>query len=385
MLLEEIEFNDWKILPSDNNNDRFKKSVEAYWLNNWYDQMKDITPKTFIYTHLDEIPDILPFDKCMVRYENKSPKDSEFWGSISTKEELIKIFYTSLRCKTNQGKYYCVREWINLADSEYRCFWNNGLVAISSESNYEPPINEILEYINNIKNKIIYNRCVFDIAHMYDSNKINNLGDLMFIEYNSWESNSGAHRFNWYENTEELYNSTNEITIKWLNGEKKINQSITNLNRINYTNYLLDNEMLSLLYKNKILKPIKPTNYLITEKYVYITNDIWLGRFDLNLKPLNWKRGVFRFGNLELCTDGCIFDGTNYYYYDLTPKNTKSLIKNKSKINIFLELDDLVLNNKINLINQKYKYGIILCDIQTFEIKYLRVDSNMNFHVVTKI
>ena len=93
----------------------------------------------------------------MIRYENKSPKDSESWGSVSTKEELINVFYTSLRCKTNPGKYYCVREWIELGsfeEEEYRCFWNNGLVAVSSESDTEPKINEILDYITKIKDYI---------------------------------------------------------------------------------------------------------------------------------------------------------------------------------------------------------------------------------------
>ena len=33
----------------------------------------------------------------MTRYENKSPKNLEFWGPISTKKELINLYYTSLR------------------------------------------------------------------------------------------------------------------------------------------------------------------------------------------------------------------------------------------------------------------------------------------------
>ena len=98
MFIEEQEFNDWNINSTDDGETRKLKSISAYWLNSWYTKMQDITFKTVVYENVDDIPNILPFEKCMIRYENKSPKDSEFWGPVSTKEELINVFYTSLRC-----------------------------------------------------------------------------------------------------------------------------------------------------------------------------------------------------------------------------------------------------------------------------------------------
>ena len=134
-------------------------------------------------------------------------------GPVSTKQELLNVFYTSLRCKTDSGKIYCVREWTELTN-EYRCFWNEQLVAISSELETEPPICQIVEYIKKISHLICYNKCVFDIAHLADTN------ELVFVEYNSWESNSGAHRFNWIDDTEVFYMS-DCVTVRWISGEKK--------------------------------------------------------------------------------------------------------------------------------------------------------------------
>jgi hypothetical protein len=347
MLMEEQEINDWDVSPDDNNEIRKQKSISAYWLNNWYDSIKEHTFKTIIYESIEEVPEILPFEKCMVRYENKSPKDSEFWGPVSTKKELEQIFYTSLRCKTNMGKYYCVREWIDLGD-EYRCFWNNGLVAISSESKNQPPTEQIINYINLIKDKIKYNRCVFDLAHIKETN------DLIFIEYNSWETNSGAHRFDWNIDREIFYCSEN-IVIRWDGGEVLVkNDSIKKyiVQSDNYEKFIMDTN------KYEFIQLIYPSNYLITDKYIYVSNDVWLGRFDLNLKPLNWIGGSYRFNGIELCVDGCICVGDKYYYYDLTPKSTKSVKIKKS----------ILIENKINL-----KYGIPVKNKITNEIMFVRM------------
>ncbi len=339
MDIEKQEYQDWNVFPDTENEIRRQQSIQSYWLDVWYDKMKDITFPTIIYNSIDEIPEILPFDKCMVRYENKSPKDSEYWGPCTTKNQMLNIFYTSLRCKTNPGKKYCIRQWIELTD-EYRCFWNCGLVAISSELCHEPPIDQILEYIKKISSNICYNKCVFDIAHVKNTNQ------LIFVEYNSWESNSGAHRFDWTADTEVFY-LTDVITIRWINGEKKMpllnNKNTINKNMpINFDDY-------------QVIKPSKPSNWLVTDKFVYIANDIWLGRFTLNMKPLNWTRGVFRFNNLLLCEDGCVYAEPNFYYYDLTPKKTKSkIINNMCNVNN--------TNNKIIEYHKNFRYGCLALD-----------------------
>ena len=356
MFIEEQELNDWNIYPYDDNEIRKQKSISAYCLHNWYDKMKEHTFKTIIYKSIEEIQSILPFEKCMIRYENKSPKDSEFWGPVSTKKELEKIFFTSLRCKTNPGQYYCIREWIELGD-EYRCFWNNGLVAISSETTYEPPFKQIFEYIKIIKKNIHFHRCVFDIAHIKDTN------ELIFIEYNSWESNSGAHKFDW-NNDKEIFYCSENIVIRYNGGELRINNEL-NTNKImpSCTKFIMNNELYEFVQLNY------PLSYLITEKYIYISNDIWLGRFDHNLNPINWQSGVFRFCNIELCTDGCICANDKYYYYDLTPKfvigSTRILktVTNSQEIDIVYKSD--------NLIN--FKYGIHIKNKETSQILFIRM------------
>lgn len=344
MFIEEQELSDWGILPQMDLIERKQKSIQAYWLDRWYDKMSSITFPTHIYESENEIPDILPFEKCMVRYENKSPKDSEFWGPVSTKKELQNIFYTSLRCKTNPGKKVCVRQWKNLGD-EYRCFWNNKLVAVSSESELEPPINQILEYIQKITPLICYHKCVFDIAHLSDSADPADSTDtnkLIFIEYNSWESNSGAHRFDWLDDTEVFY-LADCVTFRWTNHEKKVydgvNKRLTNNETQNMATFITNFDTYT------ILKPQKPSNWLITEKFIYVANDIWLGRFTLNMKPLNWTRSVFRFNSLQLCEDGSIYAEPNFYYYNLTPKKTTSKI-------IHNNLESVMNNFPI-----KFRYG----------------------------
>ena len=360
MFIEEQELQDWHILPNMKNTLRKDKSIQSYWLDEWYDKMKHITFPTVLYYSIDEIPDILPFNKCMVRYEGKSPKDSEFWGPVSTKKELIDVFYTSLRCKTNPGKVYCVRKWEELTH-EYRCFWNGTLVAVSSELDIEPPIDQIIEYIKKISYDICYNKCVFDIAHLAKSN------ELIFVEYNSWESNSGAHRFDWIVDTEVFY-LPEYITFRWSTGEKKIpiinfpiNETFNeNINKVKNSTIIND-------FSNYIVtKPCVPSNWLVTDKHIYVANDVWLGRFTLDMKPLNWKRGVFRFNNLQLCEDGCIFAEPNYYYYDLTPKKTKSKILN------------IDYKKNTNLIHNNFKYGFIAINKQGKYI-WIRMLDNCTF------
>lgn len=372
MFIEEQELEDWNITPNMSFAERKQKSIEAYWLDKWYDKMKSITFPTYLYYSENDIPDILPFEKSMVRYENKSPKDSEFWTHISTKQELINLFYTSLRCKTNPGKIYCVRQWIDLKD-EYRCFWNGSLVAISSESDLEPPIDKIIEYIKKISSLICYNRCVFDIAHLVETN------ELIFIEYNSWESNSGGHRFNWLDDTDILYSSNNCITtIRWANGEKIIPLiSNTNVNtNANANANAITINTITNFDNYVILKPLKPSNWLVTEKHIYVTNDIWLGRFTLDMKPINWVRGIFRFNTLQLCDDGCIYAEPNFYYYDLTPKKQKSRLVKSVDLTDLADSTNLVITN-----SNKYKYGFNAINKSDDEKKiiWIRILDNCQF------
>lgn len=49
MTTEEIEYHDWKVTSFTENAERKKKSIESYYLNRWYDEVADVTFKTYIY------------------------------------------------------------------------------------------------------------------------------------------------------------------------------------------------------------------------------------------------------------------------------------------------------------------------------------------------
>jgi hypothetical protein len=384
--IEEIELKDWNIFTHYDNEIREEKSISAYWLNEWYDSpIKDYTFKTKIYENIDEIPDILPFERCAVRYENKSPKDSENWGPINTKEELVNIFYTSLRCKKGQGKYYCVREWKDLGN-EYRCFWNNRLVAISSEEDTEPEIDIIINYINKLP--IDFHKCVFDVAFLKDSE------EMIFIEYNSWESNCGGHNFDWNIDTNILYpTERNKLVVRWKNNGEKIIWSdndgendietleIKVIETNNYDNKKIikhnsDNIFIMDHDKYEYAIDIIPKNWLITEKYIYISTDIWLGRFDLDLKPLNWTRGVFRFSQMKLCENNILYFGDNYYYSDLS----------KMRLNEFSDTPKIIEPTHLN--NEKsemiFRYGVPLIDKNKNKIIFINLLENCTLHKYNK-
>lgn len=381
MILEEIEYNDWKITPSTNVKTRKQKSIEAYYLNEWYYKVKSITFNTHIYENIKNVPENLPFQQSIVRYENKSPKDSEFWQPISTKDQLINLFYTSLRCKTNKGKYYCVREFKELGN-EYRCFWNNGLIAISSENNFKPNINDIIEYIYLIKSNIPYHRCVFDIAEL--KNDINN--KYIFVEFNSWETNSGAHKFDWNDDTEVFYStnrykyivnnndqvhkcisiySTQHIITKWNGGEDiKFNPKADLYISEKYCNKLKISELFELY---DIVDENNYLNTLFADNHIYCSNDVWLGKFDrLTLDCICSVRGIFRFDQLDFCSDGKLYDGDKYYYSDLTP----------FKVSQYSVKSPIIKRHNLNT---TIKYGFILKNKKNKQEGYLRLLSDFQF------
>jgi hypothetical protein len=322
-MIEQIEQWDWKIDNSMSNDQRRQQSISAYYLNEWYSKVESITFKTHIYPITDTLenacPEILPFEKSMVRYENKSPKDSEFWGPVTSKNQLLKIFNTSLRCITTHKskpiyKYLCIREWQDNMGLEYRCFWNKQLVAVGTQS-FDDKFNDelcqkIMTYVKSINSLIPYHRCVFDIALIDDKFKL--------IEFNSWETNSGSAPFDWTDDTEILYpdftKETYHIVFRSFNGELSYevkNDVVIKINPIDLT-------------KLTILKPNKPSNWLVTDKYIYVTTDVWLGMFNLDLKPINWKRGIFRFTSIRLCKNSDIFVNNEYLHMDLSKSNQKS-------------------------------------------------------------
>ncbi len=301
-MIEAIEYNDWGVFASDTMSERKEKSIQSYYLDRTYSLVKDITFPTVFYSSIECIGSTLPWARCMVRYENKSPKDSEFWGPVQTKHEIERLFWTSLRSKTNPGKIYCVREWCPDIKIELRCFYSNRLVAVCGTD----PVNSlhvesIVNWIEqNVIPRITFVRCVFDIGIRHD-------GSMIFIEFNSWEVNSGAHLFDWVESTDILYPSDNkstDIVFRWKTDNNLLETKIVKSNipceyfqwKIEqlYSNIKFKIIDIKLLGSFEVLEA-KAQNWLKMNDYVYAFTDIWLGKFDLNLQPVNWTRGNFRF------------------------------------------------------------------------------------------
>lgn len=310
--MEEIEFHDWGVTPEMENSIRREKSIQAYWLPEWYDKIKDLTFATEFYSNSADIPKIFP--KSMVRWENKSPKDSEFWGPVETREQVLRLFYTSLRCKTKPGSIYCLREWKDI-QQEWRCFWNGRITAISGD--IEPP-QELIDYLHSISHRIPYYRAVMDIALVADKYYI--------VEFNSWETNSGGHLFDWSEDL--LYDSP-VIVCRWPGGTKEMKWLLgSTLPRPPLPDVPLD--------KVIPVQPVQPSCWLLTESSLYVCNDVWLVQLSFDYKPLRWRRGPFRFDYLQETTSG-LRAGFKACHNDLTHKFGMNSLKypksdNKSEI-----------------------------------------------------
>lgn len=299
--MEEIEYHDWGVTYDMDNAERRQRSIEAYWLPKWYSKIEDLTFPTQFYKELPAT-----FTKSMVRWESKSPKDSEFWGPVETKEQALNLFYTSLRCKTDPGSIYCLREWKQLSQ-EWRCFWNGRVTAISGDVE---PTKELVDYLETIAHRIPYYRCVMDISLAAD-------GKFYIVEFNSWETNSGAHLFEW---TEELLYDSQEIVCRWPGGEKTFEWSKPSTLPLPPTSDVGFAEVHALQSDGH-------SSWLIKNSGLYVCNDVWLVQLDADLKPLRWRRGPFRFDHLEEATDG-LKAGDKVFYDDLSP-NTH-LRKSKS-------------------------------------------------------
>jgi hypothetical protein len=311
-MLEQYEIDDWGTNHTMTNEERQEKSISSYYLTQWYPLVKDLTFETVIFdvNSPTDCPNVLPFEKNMVRYEHKSPSDSPHWGPVSTKQEVLQVFETSLRFRLNgkHGKHLCFRQYHPNLGIEYRCFWNTRLVAVGLQSFDNVPFtkdicHKIINYVEKIKDRIPYHRCVMDIATVGDS--------FVLIEFNSWETNSGATPFSWIEDTSILYPSknNNEIVFKSSHETLRVPGPTVSVDR-----NFLSSDALSRL---KVLRPNKPTQWIVHDDYVYITTDIWLGKFTLTLKSINWKRGVYRFSNLYLTKDNHLLIGDELLNLDL--------------------------------------------------------------------
>lgn len=273
MLVEDIERLDWHTEESNTGEQRRLKSIASYHLrpDTWYPLVQDLTFETRFY---EEVSAKLPFEQCMVRWENKSPKDSEYWGPVATKKEVERLFYTSLRCKTNPGRLFCFRLWIKLHD-EYRCFWNGTLRAVSGDNENASELNseivgQIHDYISTIIDRIPYIRCIFDIGRV----EVERNGELVFkiIEFNSWETNSGSHLFDWKEDSEILYDEPIAIHFRGQGGFQETRSLLGNSHLYRpFTTTSLDKPKSSSGFET-----IRG-NYIILNNYIYCTCQMIFG------------------------------------------------------------------------------------------------------------
>lgn len=291
--LDEIERNDWDIKTKEN-------SISAYYLPRWINEMKNFTFPTQI-VKVENLELFIPNleTKYIVKWENKSPKDSEYWGPINGNdinfhEKVKQQFYTSLRCRGSEikGKYYCFREFIELEKIEFRCFYNRRLVAVGAQTHENGNfnnINKILEFVDKISPHFPYYRCVFDLAIRKDNQ------ELIFIEFNSWETNSGSFPFDWIDDTDILYpEKGNVITFRW-----KENNTI-----------IFHGPESNMNFDLEFLFSTEKGNYYKTDIYLY-----WFVDNELKYK----KRGIYRFSKITT-KDNFIFIDKEILNYDLSKK-----------------------------------------------------------------
>ena len=352
MFIEEIEENDWNIKPNDNNDYRKYKSIESYHLHNWYDKLNEITFNTYIYESIDDIPEVLPFKKCMIRYENKSPKDSEFWGPVEKKEELIKQISNhdndNLISLENNIIYKIINVVIKYYDNhkldsdlsitsiddtkslikalnEYNILFNdidNKISSIGEEKNY------IINHNNNnkvsIKNNII-EKIINKIIEVYNLHfKDDLLNKKLLIRLNNKVNQ-------YFLNT--LSNSEIDTNIN------HVNEKDTDVNHVNEKD--TDNSI-----KNKLLNLISMRLASKQENIHEIKNYF----FDLD-------KTVEKSENSENSSSQKSHDSSLEIFDDLISKTTSDLysIKNNDQ-NLDYSDDYKLRNDKVSNSNSKHIY-----------------------------
>ncbi|VBB19018.1 hypothetical protein YASMINEVIRUS_1550, partial [Yasminevirus sp. GU-2018] len=319
--VELIEESDWSV-----NNKMFsnstdfknieKKSISAYYVDRWIDSVRENTFETVIVDIPNrdmnkDLPEVLPFDRSMVRYVHCSPKDSEFWGECRTKEEVIRVFNSSLRCHKNHGDKIVFRRWNTDIVREYRLFWNTRLCA-GSLTHFEPgsvteelfraECERIVNYLKTLH--VPYYRCVLDIAVLKDST-------LVLIEFNSWESNSGCHMFDWRD-TEIMYpeihkNDPTADSQDVVVFRAKLDEDVLEF-RMLYDCHTFPLLQSTPFIKGRLLNtqidkvtvyshdPDKPSWYILNDQKLYVATDLFLVLFDVEtLIPKFWVRHTNRF------------------------------------------------------------------------------------------
>jgi hypothetical protein len=403
MDVEQIEYNDWNLKKDSFNTlcaqQLTELSVNAYYVDRWINKIKDHTFETQIYD-ADKLPDQLPYEKCMIRYEHCSPKDSEYWGACRLKEEALKMFNSSLRCYNNHGDKIIVRKWQENIKKEYRIFWNTrvvaGCLAINNDSLEDSledgstsallkDAEQILKYLSEID--IPYYRCVIDLALIEDESILENRF-WKIIEFNSWETNSGALLFDWKKDTEKLYPECygNSLSVEFR--RKDLDGNIIVVNVPN--NFVLKIKRFIPMITGSIFDPTNKNikiletnkNSLLTDKYLIIQTDIWLIAFDkITFKDIIWVRNTNRFDSIIRINQNIFKSGTEYFDHNLSKLNEQQILNLKHEI---LNLKHEILNLKHEKINgdtmnnnqymYKYRYGF-MAEIDGEET-FIRVANN---------
>ena len=235
--------------------------------------------------------------------------ETESWGPVRTKEEAELVLHTSLRCKRGASGQLVFREWCPDIVEEHRVFWNHRVVAVS----FAGPLPDddaasLLAMVHDLP--IPYGRCVLDVALLRD-------GSWRMVEINSWAVNSGGMRFNWTDDDFILYPAEgSDLVVLRGDGAQDLVHYPTG-RRSDVPIGLSPAEIARLIP----LAPTGPACWLLTERYLYVCNDVFLGQFDrATFRSVHWASGDFRWTSFVVVSENPLqFSlGDRVFHHDLT-------------------------------------------------------------------
>jgi hypothetical protein len=196
----------------------------------------------------------------------------------------------------------------------------------------------LIDYLATIAPRIPFYRCVVDVA-------VNRAGGFVLVEFNSWESNSGAHCFSWADDDALLYDTAGRrIVCRWLADRVDAATVASAADAEDaagecYYEWPLASTLPQLvsgsdcdfsLERLTVLRPIAPSNWLVKGETLFVTTDVWLAALRLPLserwqETARWRRGPFRFDVLR-ATEYGLCAGDRYYWDDLSPSKPQPLL-----------------------------------------------------------
>lgn len=218
-----------------------KKVLEPTWMENWYEELKDLTiPAEYFRVSIQDLEamcDIIDgnnsfsadFDRRLMqlivdvkkkyackqvffRLGSRSPKDSRFFGPVSYLLDVVDQMANSMRFGEDVVMCHCegylpyifIRPWIDIKKcDEFRCFCKDGRLMGISQYFYKEEFfylnneirrNEIMSQVQKLLDKILARIHLKDFV--FDVVCHNNEAALL-IELNPWSSWTDPCMFDW--------------------------------------------------------------------------------------------------------------------------------------------------------------------------------------------